>query len=452
MNFIHVVSKSSNKKPDYAESAVRQSKRALISLILAMSSQSFGLDTLNRAKKEILNVKKQITDPSKSKLYIDSGGYSIINGDVAPSNISRFIDCYVNYLETEYKNFDFIFSLDIPISLGYSSFNTKQNIYDFNKKSLTESIKAIEKYPSLKDKFIFIYQFKMKSQYLIWKQLFDELDIKKYVNCFGLGGMVGLRGLLRNFEETDDIKFSPFIALAYKCLLDYISSKKFDKEFRLHNLGIYIKHDRFELQLLERLFKRYSNYQIPIKITYDSINYLRTAQLKSRDLEIYSFDNDELTYYDNIQVVPDNIIRQIYYNNEYYTAILQELDILKNNHSQKLNNIDCFTPLNIYSNIKLDEFFGYIIDKYEIANAFFQATDFQHFLRLTNPIITNLAIIFPNIFTSRLTTCIKENLRITYIFHKFFINRPGNESLMYEKLDELIFQFIAKIAFPFDLN
>ena len=451
MKFVHVISKLGKKKPDYTIAAVQQSKHALISLIEGLNTQSFGLDTLNRAKKELRKINDVVIKPTKSKLFIDSGGYSIIRGDIQPSSIGKFIDCYTDYLRTEFKNFDYIFSLDIPIALDYPSFNTKKNIYEFNKRSLTESINVLKNNPELQDKFIFIYQFKMKSQYLIWKQLFDELEINKYVNCYGIGGMVSLRGLLRNNSETDDLKFSPFIALSFKCLLDYIASKKFDKEFRIHNLGIYIKHDRFELHLLEKLFHRYSNNQTSVLITYDSINYMRTAQLKSRSLEIYSFTNNEFIRYPDIQSVPDHVIREVYNNNEYYTAIQEEMDVLKNN-GKKLDNIDCFTPLNIYSNINLDNFFEYIIDKYEIADAFFTATDFQHFLRLTNPTLSNLSILYPKVFTSRLVTCIKENLRITYIFHKFFINRPSNETKMYEKLDELILQFIAKIAFPFDLT
>jgi len=451
MQFVNVTSKLSKKKPDYNIASAKQSKNVLISLIEGLATQQFGYDTLNRAKKELRKVNDIIATPTGSKLFIDSGGYSIIKGDVPPSSISKFIDCYTDYLKTESNHFDYIFSLDIPIALDYPSFNTKENIYNHNQKSLSKSIKVLKDNPSIQDKFMFIYQFKMKSQYLIWKQLFDELEIKKYVNCYSIGGLVGLRGMLRNNNETDDLKFSPFIAIAYKCLLDFISSKKFDKEFRLHNLGIYIKHDRFELHLLEKLFRRYANNQLEINITFDSINYMRTAQLKCRDLEIYSFINNELERHQNIQSVPDHIIRDVYYDNEYYTAIQKELEIIKNNKDKKLDNIDCFTPLNIYSNINLDEFFGYIIDKYEITDAFFIATDFQHFLRLTNPILSNLSIMYPKVFTSRLVTCIKENLRITYIFHKFFINRPSNETKMYEKLDELILQFIARIAFPFDL-
>lgn len=451
MDFVHVTSKLSKRIPDYGKASAKQSKNILISLIEGLSSQQFGYDTLNKAKKELNKVNNVIAKSTGSKLFIDSGGYSIIKGDVAPSSINKFINCYNEYLATEFKNFDYIFSLDLPISLQYPAFNTKKNIYDVNKRSLIESLKIIDNKPSLKEKFVFIYQFKTKSLYLIWKQLFDELNINKYISSYSIGGMVGLRGMLRNNSETNDIKFSPFIAIAYKCLLDYITSKKFNKEFRLHNLGIYIKHDRFELYLLEKLFQKYSKNVFKINITYDSINYMRTAQLKCRALDIFSFNNNTLEHYPNIQSVPDYIIQNIYYNSEYYKAIQEELNIIKNNKN-RLDNIDCFTPLNIYSNINLDQFFGYIIDKYEIINAFFTATDFQHFLRLTNPIISNLSIIYPKIFTSRLTTCIKENLRITYIFHKFFINRPSNETKMYEKLDELILQFIAKIAFPFDLT
>lgn len=448
MQFIHVTSKPSPRIPDYSEASVRQTGNSLISLIEGLSTLSFGIDTLNKAKRTIRKVKQNAVDPSQSKFFIDSGGYSIIAGQVPPSSITKFINCYTNYLETERNVFDYIFSLDIPIALDYPIFNTKDNIYKFNKLSLTESIKVIEKYPELKQKFIFIYQFKMKSQYTIWNQLFKELNIKKYVNCYGLGGMVGLRGFLRNNKNTEDITFSPFIALMFKCLLDYISSQRFDVPLRIHNLGIYIRHDRFELQLLEKLFRRYLD-KTKILLTYDSINYMRTAQLKCRDMEIISFQDNQLTQYRQIQDVPDEIIKTVYYNDTYYTHIQNELQTLNSN--KRLNNIDCFVPLNIYSNICLDNFFEFIINKYQIIDIFFKVTDFEHFKRLTNPILTQLTLSHPKIFTSRLIRGIRENLRITYIFHKFFQNRPSDEDLMYQKLDILIYQFIAKIGFPFDL-
>lgn len=450
MQFIHVTSKPSKRIPDYSEASVRQTGASLISLIEGLSTLNFGIDTLNRAKRTIQKVKQKSVDPSNSKFYIDSGGYSIIAGQVPPSSIAKFINCYTNYLETEYSKFDYIFSLDIPIALNYPIFNTKENIYKFNKDSLSESIKAIEKHPELMKKFVFIYQFKMKSQYDIWNRLFKELDVKKYVNCYGLGGMVGLRGLLRNNKETEDIQFSPFIALMFKCLVDYISSQKFDLPFKIHNLGIYIRHDRFELQLLERLFNKYLENKINIQITYDSINYMRTAQLKCKDMDILSFEDDNLIRHPQIQQVPDNIIRQVYHNDLYYQHIQEELFNLKSN--QRLNNIDCFVPLNVYSNVCLDKFFGSIIDKYELDDIFFRVNDYECFKRRTTPILTHLAHQYPKIFTSRLTTCIRENLRITYIFHKFFLNRPSDEEKMYQKLDQLIYQFIKKINFPFDLT
>ena len=43
--------------------------------------------------------------------------------------------------------------------------------------------------------------------------------------------MVALRGIT-------GIRFSPFIGMAYRCLLDYLDAGRFDQDFTLHFLGM----------------------------------------------------------------------------------------------------------------------------------------------------------------------------------------------------------------------
>ncbi len=57
----------------------------LFSLIAGLRQGSFGFDTLHRITQEIIEYKKVLGNDRK--FFIDSGGYSIIAGDVSPRDI-----------------------------------------------------------------------------------------------------------------------------------------------------------------------------------------------------------------------------------------------------------------------------------------------------------------------------------------------------------------------------
>lgn len=116
----------------------------LFSLIAGLRQGSFGFDTLHRITQDIIEYKKMLGN--NRKFFIDSGGYSIITGDVSPRDISKFIECYNLFLDRDAPdNCDHIFSLDIPIFLKYKEFNTSKYIYEMNLKSIQESKKILLK-------------------------------------------------------------------------------------------------------------------------------------------------------------------------------------------------------------------------------------------------------------------------------------------------------------------
>jgi len=436
-------------KSDFNMCTVKQSRNVLISIIDGLKQIHFDHSTLKVAIDYIRKYNQLYVKPTNSISYVDSGGYSIIVGDVSPINIPRFIYYYNYYLETEVDTYDYIFSLDIPIFLGHPKYNTMVDIERFNRQSLTESIVKLRENPILQDKWYFIYQFKVKGQYEIWNKLFNELEIKNLTTNYAAGGMVGLRGILRKDPGSKDINFSPFTAIAYKCLFDYLTGKKVGQEFRFHTLGIYIKYDRFHLYLLEKLFKQYLQMEglhSNVCVTYDSVNYMRTAQLKVRDLVIYQFtedDNEPLIIHQQIQTTPREIFEEVYGNK--LVEIGEEVSLLM--ESKNLTNIDSFTPMNVYSNVQLDKFFSYIIDRYEIDKLFFSCQNWTQFSRRTLPILYTIQAKWPLIFTPKLIRCIEENLRLTYIFHNCWMKERSEV-----KLNSIINAFINKIGFPGQLK
>jgi len=441
------------KKTDYNKEIIQITKHSLISIIDGLKQQNFDHSTLQVAMNHIRGYKAKYMDtvPS-SKLYMDSGGYSVIVGDVHPQDAGRFIYYYNHYLETERDVYDYMFSLDIPVFLAHPKYNTKAAIYDFNKQSLSASKEVMIKYPEVQEKFFFVNHFKVEGQYEIWTKLYKELELKKYVKNYAIGGMVGLRGILRKDPDSTDINFSPFTALAYRSFFDYLNSDNVESDFRLHCLGVYIKYDRFQLTLLEKLFQYYRVELEGEKVcsqqmflTYDSVNYMRTAQLKVRDLIVHDFKDNQLITHPNIQTLDDSIFRTIFDSQDSYDDMQVDLTNLKSGNM--LHNIDTFTPVNVYSNKQLDRFFEYIIHKYCIVNMFTSASDWESLSRKLNNLLLTLSAQYPVMFNSKLMRCITENFRITYIFHHWY-----QTSRKEDKLDDLVNAFVNKIGFPAKLG
>jgi hypothetical protein len=438
MNFVNVVS-SRNLNDQYEKMAVNVTKNTLISLISGFHQNEFGLNTLQKVKKQIQNYKQTYIDTTNSKLYVDSGGYSYIVGDIHPRDTYKLIECYHDYLNTEIDNFDRIFSLDIPISLKYNNVNTVKHIYDFNYKSLSLSKRCLLEHPALINKFYLIWQFKLSKQYLIWSKIIDELGLNNIISNRAIGGMVGLK-------KITNIKFSPFIGISYKLLSDYITAKRFDIPLRIHLLGVYVNHDRLMITILEQLFNSYlKEYNTYCHFTYDSINPMRTAQLKVKKLDIFVFENNNINTYILHKDLPDSVLKFIYHYNSYDDAKLEINNII---NGIKLNNIQAFVPAVIFSTIQLDKFFEYIVKKYEIINMFSQTTNLFTIKNQFDSIVNTIKFTQPNIFTQKFITCMNENFKYIYTFHSWFKNKFNDK----DELERLVYKTIENINFPFNLK
>jgi hypothetical protein len=304
LEYIHVISNASplSGKADYTKATTAQVNTCLFSLIGGLKQKRFGFDTLIGVAHEIQDFKKRYLQPHGKKILVDSGGYSAIVGDVSERDIGKFIDSYHEYQLKAREDYNYIMSLDIPLILDNVSFNTKRNIYHYNKQSLAATKENLISNPEISDKLYFVWQFKTKEHYAIWDRMVSELDLNQYIKHRALGGMVSLR-------DITGIDFSPFIANSFRCFLDYEMSPDPFHDFRLHFLGINIRYDRFIIAFLEKLFKHYMGNSHNAVLTYDSINYSRAAQLKMRYLEVYSFIEPDLIVYRDIPSVPEKILR-----------------------------------------------------------------------------------------------------------------------------------------------
>ena len=179
---------------------------SLYSLIGGLRQSEFGLDTLYDVAYAIKEFRSKFVLPGKGSQFIDSGGYSIIKGDVSPAGIRRFIQCYNLYLENQMDNYERIFSLDIPCSLRYSSLNNIQTIHDCNFESLLQTRNLLSTYDNLRDKLYFVWHFKMKSQYKIWNDLYSGLELWKYIKHRAIGGMAISKSVEYHFNHMQAIR------------------------------------------------------------------------------------------------------------------------------------------------------------------------------------------------------------------------------------------------------
>jgi len=412
-----------------------QTDGILYSLVDGLNKKDFGCLSMSTVAG---NINKCLYNFGEGRSFIDSGGYSIIKGDIHPQHIVSAIDCWGYYAEHEIESYDHIMSLDIPVSIKFNELNKPQKIYDYNKMSLSVLVDLIEKFPEIREKIFFVEQFKMLPQYEIWKQLYHDLDLGQYIQNRAIGGMVGIRGVTK-------IKFSPFTAIAYKCLLDYMHAEEFNQQiFRIHFLGIYNIYDRFHIAILEKLFSHYLGDSITVKFSYDSAYFANSAR-KNTALPVYASDGDSMLCYETALSVPQNILNCVYNRSDLYHYILDEIDLRRQDN--KIQNSSSFGPLNIYSNMNIDRYFERLVDEYDLVGLIVKNKSMTVVKSKLQSILADLNQNLPQLFTRHIQGAIEENIKITHKFHKWFVDSKG-----FDDLDELIKLFIMRIGFPNCIN
>jgi hypothetical protein len=392
----------------------------LYSLIACFGRSGFGLDTLTNFASTVNKYKSEFLVGITT--FVDSGGYSIIKGDVSPINIDRFLGCYIAYFEYANNLFDRIFSLDIPFSLKHNELNRKELIYKYNIESMSKQLEVLKRKPELLDKLYFVWHFKLKSLYGIWKQIVSELELNKVIRNRAIGGMVSLRILNR------EINFSAFTGIAFRCLYDYLQSGYFDSGFRLHFLGINLPYDRLHIAFLEKLFQKLAQGH-EIEHTYDTINYSQGTRMNS-SLSLYDFTaNNEMIYYDNISQIPFELVKNIYKDEKLTNEIAEEIQ--RRINGKRLKSTNSFIPMNIYSNLCLDKFFEKIIDEYEMVDVLLGCSSTSVVEREFKLLNSELREKYPSLFINNMEVNLVENMEYTWTYCDWYLNDRSDERLDY---------------------
>jgi hypothetical protein len=405
----------------------------LFSLINGLSSSNFGFNTVDRIALEVKRFKDDLYEGES--MFVDSAGYSIIVGDIPPTNINMFIECYSYFLEKYcISHCDHMFSLDIPIFLKYPEVNTFSNLYKRNRRSNQLMRHVLDKKPELFEKLIFVWQFKLSEQYTIWKQIYEEFwENQGRLKHFAIGGLVGLRGIT-------GIKFSPYIGMLY-ALLDIVYRKNLKEESILHILGVYGMHDRFHMAFLQRLFNNiYLKDSKPtVQISYDTINYFVSGLFKIRDLDSI-IPMEDGTYLNDLN---DNLIEhmdKIIKYPEALKAVTDNIDCLHNDTALCDTRVYCY--MNVVKQLICDQIMKEVVEQYELVNEFMMWDNFNTLKNNWTSLFKMLETKYPYVFKNY-TGKIMNNFQWIHSFHKWWME--GRDPVRLEKGMQM---FIKNIGFP----
>ena len=433
MKYVYVASTPAKRGVNYDRAIMAQNKLCLFSIIEGMRQKRFNTHTLNDTLCTIKDYAESYARPCHGEIFVDSGGYSIIQGAVHPSAVPRFIQCYNAMLRLEAGAFDKIFSLDIPWSIEFPEMNTRQKIMDLNDHALSTARDILLNDPVALERFSFVWHFKMPSQYAIWDHLYAKHDLNRIVRHRAIGGMVALR-------RITGIRFSPFIGMAYRCLLDYLDAGRFDLDFTLHFLGLYLPYDRFEMTILDGLFGRYLEGEAQVVTTYDSINPLQSTR-EGKNILLFEFTGSGLSVYDNLIDAPAATLDHVYGNAGLFGSVQEE--IARRRSGKNLKHASSLGPLNIYSHLQVNRFFEYLVATHGLAEVFFQKWSLTAINGHFAGVLGSLAKAYPSLFKKHTCDAIMRNVAITYAFHRWFIDDRSRSGL-----DTLIRANIRKIRFP----
>jgi hypothetical protein len=120
------------------------------------------------------------------------------------------------------------------------------------------------------------------------------------------------------------------------------------------------------------------------------------------------------------------------------------------NNLESIDRVDSaikYIPINVFSNINIDNFFMNMVDTHDLINEISKYKSYSQFRPFVVNLYHHLSSKYPDIFTNNMLNAFVENIKILHAFHNWYVNDKT-----YQKLDDLNYQMIKKINFPFDLT
>lgn len=441
MKYVHVEGGAieNPKRLEMVYAAINQSRTCLVSLIGGLRQKNFGLDTLYGVATDIEASKRRLSQLVEYELYIDSGGYSIIKGDVESSKVHHFVECYTEYAAKYIDSYDYIFSLDIPFFGKEDEANTIDNIAEYNRVATKYMLNNFNKHPQLREKTFFVWHFKMAKQNMIWQKMYDSMGLKSEIRKRAIGGLVSIRNVLdKNGSQIDS---SPFIHIAFKLLLDHLDSPYSGKDFYLHFLGVNLLQDRFVIALLEQLFSSFVGKDACAIHSYDSINVTYQAIMKSRDFYWVKEAGNCLSLESDLWSLPEHQVNRIYVTEELYNNFYDALYKLENN--KELLDSSIFVPLSVYNNVTIDKYFQRMIKDSNLVSKLISVSSHTKLLSEVSVFLEDLQRKAPSVITSHFSDEVSRSISRIYD-----LLQAMNSSRPMKSIEEKLMHFIEELNFP----
>jgi hypothetical protein len=322
---------------------------------------SMGNFTHADRKQKLLDYDDTVIKPNNSLITIDSGGYSIIKGDIPFDEIGPFEDYFIHILEEERDRYDMIFTLDIPFGANDLRLQNGTIIDALNFRSLKRTFEVSKRYSKIRDKLFYVYHFKTERQYKIWQKHYQDMNIGEQITHRAVGGLVGLKG------DARWVKFTPFTIMLFKCLYDYLDAGFEVPVLKLHVLGVYIPRERFVIALVEKIFNQFlqdEGINTKVVFTYDSIHISLESVNYPKTMHFWSYENQKLDW-NRYHSVPQHVLDRVYGKKDA-SFVQSEIQLLYT--GQKRTDTSALVPLAIDSAIQLDQFLMNVVDKHDVIN------------------------------------------------------------------------------------
>ncbi len=190
-------------------------------------------------------------------LYIDSGGFQVAMGALKTEDMPRFMDMYCGFLKDNVSKYQRAFSLDLPPGPNSSVFSSYNQVEELNRQSYT---KFTELPQEVKDKVLWVYQFRTPCLYDCWSKFIWDEDLPNGFSNFSVGGLVA--------NAATDLAIPIILYSIPLSELVLYCKQKGIKKFDFHVLGGANYIDIFYHNLFSHHIKRV--HDIDCNITYDS--------------------------------------------------------------------------------------------------------------------------------------------------------------------------------------
>lgn len=449
VRYVHVLKgvKPYTDSLDIIPSVLKHTGDVLISLQSMYGNGEFSQNKVSAFHDKLLALKSRYENLN-ARIWIDSGGYSFIKGDIDPKYVDQISEMYNSLLIESRNTCHRIFSLDLPLNKKHQNFNDINNVAIVNSRLTKHSLDIVKNSPELREKFIFVSHARSREIFQTWENIYRKNNVGTHVRNRAIGGLVGVRAGTKNV-------MSPFLAAAFKALAEYLSAPVMEApaRFSLHFLGINSIADRFLMTVLEGLFKSYDFLRsFDVDFSYDNSRFSEEARKGNKKNDAFVLGQRLGLYYvpGYRNINPSSIANAF----EESIAEYVQANLEKWNQGHDVDRTAIFEPLNVHSQMEIDKILLDAARKHDLIDAFYHIHGERSFDKYVDAYLSAIshghvlcpersedkkvfleATLFDNDDFKKTT---KKNLLYAYKLHRWLVSaRPP-----YRGVNQIVLKFI----------